>query len=109
MTRTAETLEREAPGVRASWRPAGHVLLRAGRGSFLLHRRALVVGDVLVVLLCADVVASLCIGQSFVAPDEVVRVLLGLPSSHELVVARSGCRVWCPACWWASPSASPAR
>jgi iron complex transport system permease protein len=86
MTRTAETVEREAPEVRASRRPAGHVVLRAGRGSFLLHRRALAVGTVLLVLLCAAVVASLCIGQSFVAPDEVVRVLLGLPSSHELVV-----------------------
>ncbi|MEU9284533.1 iron ABC transporter permease [Streptomyces sp. NPDC048275] len=71
----------------AAVRPAGHTVLRAGRGSsFLLHRRALVVAVVLTVLLAAVVVASLCVGESFVPPTEVVRVLLGLPSPDELVV-----------------------
>ncbi|MEZ7006037.1 FecCD family ABC transporter permease [Streptomyces sp. AD55] len=76
----------DAGGGRPRARPAGHVVLRAGRGSFLVHRRALVVGVVLTVLLAGAVVASLCVGESFVAPGEVVRVLLGLPSPDQLVV-----------------------
>ncbi len=71
---------------RAALRPAGHAVLRAGRGSFLLHRRALLVAVVLTVLLALAVVASLCVGEMFVAPSEVVRVLLGLPSPDKLVV-----------------------
>ncbi|AWW41526.1 MULTISPECIES: FecCD family ABC transporter permease [Streptomyces] len=72
---------------RPSFRPAGHAVLRAGRGSsFLLHRRTLVVSCVLAFLLAGTVVASLCVGESFVAPSEVLRVLLGLPSPDELVV-----------------------
>ncbi|GAA3188781.1 iron chelate uptake ABC transporter family permease subunit [Streptomyces virens] len=68
-------------------RPAGHTVLRPGRGgSFLLHRRSMVLAVVLAVSLAAAVVASLCVGESFVAPGEVVRVLLGLPSQSELVV-----------------------
>ncbi|CAL9506489.1 FecCD family ABC transporter permease [Streptomyces sp. enrichment culture] len=66
--------------------PVGHALLRAGRASFLLHRRSLLVGTALALLLATAVVASLCVGESFVAPGEVVRVLLGLPSPDELVV-----------------------
>ncbi|MGW2894709.1 FecCD family ABC transporter permease [Streptomyces sp. NPDC001212] len=73
-------------GGRPPGRPAGHAVLRAGRGSFLVHRRALVVGAVLIVLLAGAVVTSLCVGESFVAPSEVVRVLLGLPSPDRLVV-----------------------
>ncbi|WLW53482.1 FecCD family ABC transporter permease [Streptomyces sp. YU58] len=72
---------------RAPVRPPGHTVLRAGRGSsFLLHRRALLVAVALTVLLAAAVVASLCVGESYVSPREVVRVLLGLPSPDELVV-----------------------
>ncbi|MCD7440521.1 iron chelate uptake ABC transporter family permease subunit [Streptomyces lincolnensis] len=72
---------------RAPVRPPGHTVLRAGRGSsFLLHRRALLVAVALTVLLAAAVVASLCVGESYVSPGEVVRVLLGLPSPDELVV-----------------------
>jgi iron complex transport system permease protein len=52
-----------------------------------LHRRATLVAAALTALLAAAVVANLCVGQSFVSPTEVVRVLLGRPSSHELVVA----------------------
>ncbi|KUM80086.1 FecCD family ABC transporter permease [Streptomyces curacoi] len=75
------------PSGRSPVRPAGHTVVRAGhRGSFLLHRRALAVAVVLAVLLAAAVVASLCVGESYVAPGEVVRVLLGLPSPDELVV-----------------------
>ncbi|MFD5725062.1 FecCD family ABC transporter permease [Streptomyces sp. NPDC058368] len=67
-------------------RPAGHAVLRRGRASFLVHRRAAVVALVLAALLACAVVAYLCVGESFVAPSEVVRVLLGRPSPDELVV-----------------------
>lgn len=72
---------------KAPVRPAGHSVLRVGRGgSFLLHRRSLLVAALLAAMLAAAVVASLCVGESFVPPGEVVRVVLGLPSPDELVV-----------------------
>jgi iron complex transport system permease protein len=75
-----------ARAARATVRPPGHALLRLGRASFLVHRRALVVAVVLAVLLAAVVVVSLSVGESFVSPVEVCRVLLGRPSPDELVV-----------------------
>ncbi|MFF7209324.1 FecCD family ABC transporter permease [Streptomyces sp. NPDC008238] len=69
-----------------SVRPAGHTVLRRGRGSFLVHRRAVLVSAVLAVLLAAAVVVYLCVGESFVSPVEVVNVLLGRPSPDQLVV-----------------------
>ncbi|WP_171109787.1 MULTISPECIES: iron chelate uptake ABC transporter family permease subunit [Streptomyces] len=69
-----------------TFRLPGHAVLRTGKSSLLLHRRSLLVTLVLTALLAATVVASLCVGESFVAPGEVVRVLLGLPSPDELVV-----------------------
>ncbi|MFF9034491.1 FecCD family ABC transporter permease [Streptomyces sp. NPDC014892] len=72
---------------RAPLRPAGQFVLRAGHGSsFLLHRRAMTVAGALAVLLVGAVVVSLCVGEAYVSPGEVVRVLLGLPSPDELVV-----------------------
>ncbi|MCG7523434.1 iron chelate uptake ABC transporter family permease subunit [Streptomyces sp. OfavH-34-F] len=70
----------------ARLRPAGHTVLRRGRASFLVHRRSVAVAALLTVLLACAVVAYLCVGESFVAPGEVVRVLLGRPSPDELVV-----------------------
>ncbi|WP_377266979.1 FecCD family ABC transporter permease [Peterkaempfera sp. SMS 1(5)a] len=67
-------------------RPAGYAVLRPARASFLVHRRAVAVAAVLTVLLACTVVAYLCVGESFVAPTQVVRVLLGRPSPDELVV-----------------------
>ncbi|MFJ8850858.1 FecCD family ABC transporter permease [Streptomyces sp. NPDC102437] len=68
-------------------RPAGYQVVRIGaRGRFLLHRRAGLVSAALVVLLAAVCVAYLCVGESFVAPGEVVKVVLGQPSPDELVV-----------------------
>lgn len=67
-------------------RPGGHAVLRRGRASFLVHRRAAVVAVTLAVLLACTVVAYLCVGESFVAPSEVLRVLSGRPSPDELVV-----------------------
>ncbi|MFI7085315.1 FecCD family ABC transporter permease [Streptomyces anulatus] len=82
-TSTAVTVP--VKGVRV--RPAGYSVVKAGpRGRFLLHRRASVVAAGLVVLLAAVCVAYLCVGESFVAPGEVVKVILGQPSSAELVV-----------------------
>nr|WP_077973478.1 iron ABC transporter permease [Streptomyces tsukubensis] len=66
--------------------PAGYRRVRFGRGSFLLHRRSAVVAAALAVLLALTCVAYLSIGEGFVAPAEVVKVLLGKPSPDELVV-----------------------
>ncbi|MEV4329670.1 iron chelate uptake ABC transporter family permease subunit [Streptomyces sp. NPDC049597] len=67
-------------------RPAGYTLARAGRASFLLHRRAALVAVGLTAVLAAACVAYLGVGESFVAPAEVLKVVLGQPSPDELVV-----------------------
>ncbi|MCM2388847.1 FecCD family ABC transporter permease [Streptomyces albipurpureus] len=68
-------------------RPPGYTLIRCGRhASFLLHRRSAVVAAFLTLLLIAVSVAYLSLGESTVAPAEVIRVLLGHPSPDELVV-----------------------
>ncbi|MER7808830.1 iron ABC transporter permease [Streptomyces sp900116325] len=68
-------------------RPAGYSVVRIGaRGRFLLHRRAVVAAAVLVVLLAVVCVAYLCVGESFVTPTDVVKVILGQPSPYDLVV-----------------------
>ncbi|MFJ8858602.1 FecCD family ABC transporter permease [Streptomyces sp. NPDC102451] len=73
--------------VRTPVRPSGYRVVRVGkRGRFLLHRRAGLVAVALVVLLAAVCVAYLCTGESFVAPAEAVKVVLGQPSPDELVV-----------------------
>ncbi|MGW6455796.1 FecCD family ABC transporter permease [Streptomyces sp. NPDC055078] len=74
----------------ATVRPAGYSLVRARKGgrqgSFLVHRRAAVTALGLAVALVAVCVAYLSVGESFVPPGEVVRVVLGQPSGAELVV-----------------------
>ncbi|MCP3822010.1 iron ABC transporter permease [Streptomyces sp. A3M-1-3] len=67
-------------------RPAGYSLVRAGRATFLVHRRAALAAGALALLLAAVCVAYLSVGESFVAPGEVVRVIFGQPSPDELVV-----------------------
>ncbi|MET7359365.1 iron chelate uptake ABC transporter family permease subunit [Streptomyces sp. NPDC005562] len=67
-------------------RPAGHVVVRLRRATFLVHRRAATVAAVLGLLLGAGCLAYLCVGESFVPPVEVAKVLLGRPSPDELVV-----------------------
>ncbi|GAA1350324.1 FecCD family ABC transporter permease [Streptomyces beijiangensis] len=62
------------------------MVLRAGRGTFLVHRRAAVVAGALAVLLAVTCVAYLCVGENFVSPGEVIKVILGQPSPDELVV-----------------------
>ncbi|BDM72849.1 ABC transporter permease [Streptomyces nigrescens] len=71
---------------RGALRPAGYALVRAGRGSFLLHRRAALTATCLAALLAAACLAALCVGESFVSPPQVLDVLLGRPSAQELVV-----------------------
>ncbi|WP_326570908.1 iron chelate uptake ABC transporter family permease subunit [Actinacidiphila glaucinigra] len=87
-TSPTNTVTRDAsPAAAGRWvRPAGHAVLRRGRGSLLVHRRAVLVAVVLAVLLAAAVVVYLCVGESFVSPVEVVNVLLGRPSPDQLVV-----------------------
>ena len=75
-----------ALGARAGVRPAGYAVVRAGRASFLVHRRAVAVAALLAVLLAVAVVLSLCIGETFTSPVQVVDVLLGRPSPDEFVV-----------------------
>ncbi|MGR8009919.1 FecCD family ABC transporter permease [Streptomyces hypolithicus] len=67
-------------------RPAGYAVVRVGPGRFLLHRRAGVVAGGLLLALAGVCVAYLCVGESFIAPGEVLKVLLGRPSADELVV-----------------------
>ncbi|MEU2788859.1 iron ABC transporter permease [Streptomyces sp. NPDC007100] len=67
-------------------RPAGYALVRAGRGSFLVHRRAASIAGVLAVLLATVCLAYLCFGESFVPPGEALKAALGRPSPAELVV-----------------------
>ncbi|MYX33918.1 MULTISPECIES: iron chelate uptake ABC transporter family permease subunit [unclassified Streptomyces] len=87
-TNPTNTVARDASPAAAGRRvrPAGHAVLRRGRGSLLVHRRAVLVAVVLAVLLAAAVVVYLCVGESFVSPVEVVNVLLGRPSPDQLVV-----------------------
>ncbi|MFJ4920967.1 FecCD family ABC transporter permease [Streptomyces sp. NPDC088725] len=82
MTTPSAPAIRPVPGVR----PAGYTRIRAGRGSFLIHRRAAVVAGSLAVLLALVCVAYLSIGESFVPPSEVLKVIFGQPSSDQLVV-----------------------
>ncbi|MEV0845186.1 iron ABC transporter permease [Streptomyces sp. NPDC049954] len=51
-----------------------------------MHRRSAVVAGCLLVLLALSCVAYLSVGEGFVSPAEVVKVLLGRPSPDELVV-----------------------
>lgn len=83
---TASAALRRRDGAPARTTPTGYTALRRRRTSFLLHRRSAVVVTVLAVLLSGAVVASLTLGETAVSPVEVVKVLLGQPSPHELVV-----------------------
>ncbi|MFM9631911.1 MULTISPECIES: FecCD family ABC transporter permease [Streptomyces] len=56
------------------------------RVSLLLHRRSAVVACALVVLLAAVMLASACVGQTFVPPAEVWRTLRGQAGPYDLVV-----------------------
>ncbi|WP_329033647.1 iron ABC transporter permease [Streptomyces sp. NBC_01725] len=87
---TATAADRKVVTKGAGVRPAGYSLVRTRLGtrrvSFLVHRRAAVVACALAVLLSLVCVAYLGVGESFVAPAEVLKVILGQPSPDELVV-----------------------
>lgn len=76
----------EGTAGRAGIRPAGYALVRAGRGSFLLHRRAAVTAVSLAVVLALVCVTYLSVGESFVPPSEVLKVVFGQQSADRLVV-----------------------
>ncbi|MEV3990583.1 iron chelate uptake ABC transporter family permease subunit [Streptomyces sp. NPDC049837] len=63
-----------------------YTVVRTGPASFLLHRRAAATAIGLALALAALSVAYLSAGERFVEPGEVLKVLLGQPSSSELVV-----------------------
>ncbi|WOX23661.1 iron ABC transporter permease [Streptomyces solicathayae] len=89
MTGTKSVVVEAAATARTtSVRPAGYSVVKAGRrgASFLVHRRSVVVAMALTVLLAVVSVAYLCVGERFVPPAEVLKVLLGQESSAELVV-----------------------
>ncbi|WP_407706072.1 FecCD family ABC transporter permease [Streptomyces yaizuensis] len=77
-----EKRPRSAAGIR----PAGYTVVRAGRAAFLLHRRSAVTAGALAAVLAAVCVAYLSVGETFIAPAEVVKVLTGQETPHELVV-----------------------
>ncbi|MFI1098475.1 FecCD family ABC transporter permease [Streptomyces sp. NPDC020917] len=83
---TGGTSTATALSARAGVRPAGYAVVRAGRASFLVHRRAVAVAALLAVLLAAAVVLSLCVGETFTSPVQVLNVLFGRPSPDEFVV-----------------------
>ncbi|MET7639770.1 iron chelate uptake ABC transporter family permease subunit [Streptomyces sp. NPDC005438] len=66
--------------------PTGYRAVRRPGLSVLLHRRSILVAATLAVLLACATVAHLSVGETYTAPTEVVRVLLGQPSPEELVV-----------------------
>ncbi|MFF2521390.1 FecCD family ABC transporter permease [Streptomyces liangshanensis] len=66
-----------APGLR---------VVRRRHVSLLLHRRSVVVACALLVLLLVVLAASASVGQTFVPPAQVWRVLRGEPSPYTLVV-----------------------
>ncbi|MEU5215317.1 iron chelate uptake ABC transporter family permease subunit [Streptomyces sp. NPDC020807] len=68
--------------------PAGYGLIRVGRASFLVHRRSAAVAAGLLALLAAVSVAYLCVGERFVPPSEVVRILFGESSPSAFVVEK---------------------
>ncbi|MFI9204868.1 FecCD family ABC transporter permease [Streptomyces sp. NPDC053048] len=67
-------------------RPAGYALVRAGRASFLVHRRGTAVALGLALLLAAACLTYLCVGKTWTAPGDVIDVLLGRPSPEEFTV-----------------------
>nr|WP_240003634.1 iron chelate uptake ABC transporter family permease subunit [Streptomyces cinnamoneus] len=61
-------------------------MVRAGRASFLVHRRGAAAAVGLTVLLAAACLTYLCVGTSLTPPGEALKVLFGLPSAEELTV-----------------------
>ncbi|MGP4000678.1 FecCD family ABC transporter permease [Streptomyces sp. 8N706] len=79
---TTSLIESRAAGAR----PDGYRLVRRGRASFLVHRRAAVVAGAFAVLTAAVCLAYLCLGERYVEPGEVLNALAGRPSTADFVV-----------------------
>ncbi|WP_419995954.1 FecCD family ABC transporter permease [Streptomyces boninensis] len=75
-----------AAAARPATRPAGYGLLRRNRASFLIHRRATAVALALALLTATAAVISLSVGETWVAPGDVLQVVLGQDNPNELVV-----------------------
>ncbi|MFE1801549.1 FecCD family ABC transporter permease [Streptomyces sp. NPDC059517] len=65
---------------------AGLVAVRRGSLSLLLHRRSAAVVAVLAVLLAGVMLLAACVGQTYVPPGEVWRVLRGHGGPYDLIV-----------------------
>ncbi|MGI5457388.1 FecCD family ABC transporter permease [Streptomyces sp. CA-249302] len=78
-----------APGWVAAKSPTNepYLLFRPSPGtSLLLHRRSALVAFGLLLMLCTVMVASACLGQTYVSPGEVWHTLRTGTGPHELVV-----------------------
>ncbi|MFG2057340.1 FecCD family ABC transporter permease [Micromonospora sp. NPDC048930] len=64
----------------------GRSLLRLGPVTVRVRRRPVLVAAVLLVLLAAALVLSLCLGTPYVAPADVLRALSGAGTPYDLVV-----------------------
>ncbi|MCZ1001740.1 iron chelate uptake ABC transporter family permease subunit [Streptomyces mirabilis] len=84
---TAPTTPTEPTASRTTYpHSAGLSVLRHRRLSLLLHRRAAVVVTVLLLLLAGVMLLAACVGQTYVPPGEVWRVLRGHGGPYDLVV-----------------------
>lgn len=84
---TAPTTPTEPTAGRTTYpHSAGLSVLRHRRLSLLVHRRAAVVVTVLLLLLAGVMLLAACVGQTYVPPGEVWRVLRGHGGPYDLVV-----------------------
>ncbi|MER5829182.1 iron ABC transporter permease, partial [Streptomyces mirabilis] len=84
---TAPTTPTEPTASRTTYpHSAGLSVLRHRRLSLLVHRRAAVVVTVLLLLLAGVMLLAACVGQTYVPPGEVWRVLRGHGGPYDLVV-----------------------
>lgn len=86
-TLTAPPARPEAPARSGrAIRPAGYLVLRHRRASFLLHRRSAAVAGVLTLLLAAACVLYLSWGNTVVPPLEAVKAAFGQPTDYDFAV-----------------------
>ncbi|MFE5326343.1 FecCD family ABC transporter permease [Embleya sp. NPDC056575] len=71
-----------------SYRPYGHLLVRRPGFSLLLHRRSVVVTGIVALLLAAGFLLSLCVGERFILPGDVLKVLVGADDSFVVETLR---------------------
>jgi iron complex transport system permease protein len=64
----------------------GRTTIRVGPAALLVRRRPAVVAAAVVPLLAAAMLASLCLGEVYVAPPDVLRALSGAVTPYDLIV-----------------------